>query len=237
MSETDFNKVRALQVLASVLAFPEEHRQESWFELEDFDSIPGTPKVEHAEDASHPLDPPSWSKRETHTVTYEGMLSGSCGTSACIAGWAALHEGWRVEVERVVTESLHGRHYEDIEMVVIDPRGVRTETSNPDFEVAGADALGLNSIDASHLFMEEDPLRAISHLYAAIKGLPIRSYSTWELYQSEGIAPKEYDSFQAYAEAQDEAEWDVEDTLLDRFIEMLTDRYAPSVKLKDPVNA
>lgn len=108
-----------------------------------------------------PNDPES-----THTLDAQSMASGHfCGTRACIAGWAALHAGWKVEVSRD-PESPRGRR-----LSLFSPSGDRVEEGvvELDLLLEGQRALGLNDLDASTLFYTMDEREAVARLYSLLR--------------------------------------------------------------------
>lgn len=154
-----FNVKLAEDVLRSILTAPEEHRQEQWFDVNDFSEVPSVGStIQKDEDGS---------SSETRTITVGTMLEGSCGTTACIAGWATLHAGWKFNT----TLEISPEGWEDLSYEVVSPEG-KSETffSNPDLEIKGARALGLTFDQAQDLFFTMDERYATIRLYALIKG-------------------------------------------------------------------
>ena len=154
-----FNVKRAEDVLRSILTVPEEHLQDQWFEVNDFNGVPTVVSTtQEDEDGGF---------SETKTVTVNTMLEGSCATTACIAGWATLHAGWKFNTTLEVSpDGWEGLSYE-----VVSPEG-ETETfpSPPELEIEGARALGLTYDQAHDLFFTMDERDATVRLYALIKG-------------------------------------------------------------------
>ena len=152
----------AEKVLRSILTHPDEHDQNSWFDVIDFDQAPavdgGIQKDEPSEEDIVP---------ETRVITVKGMLEGSCGTTACVAGWAALHDGWSVRTTRTDNED-----YVDIEQYAISPTGKEFGSGrNIDFQEQGQEALGLEYGDANKLFYDTSDEMAPVYLYGLIRGI------------------------------------------------------------------
>lgn len=154
-----FNVKLAEDVLRSILTVPEEHLQDQWFEVHNFEELPAVGSIGQKDEDG--------SSSETRTVTVSTMLEGSCGTSACIAGWATLHAGWKFNTTLEISpDGWEGLSYE-----VVSPEGdSETFTSSPDLEIDGARALGLAFDQAQDLFFTMDERLAIVRLYALIKG-------------------------------------------------------------------
>lgn len=158
-----FNTKRAEMVLRSILALPDEHNQEQWFEVIDFDALPEEGKVDETDDEGVVT--------KTRTITVNSMMEGTCGTTACIAGWAALHAGWKFNTTMEISphDGWTAMTYE-----TISPTGESEHlTSTPDLETQGAEALGLTHEQAQTLFFTMDEKFATVQLYALIKGLPM----------------------------------------------------------------
>ena len=199
----DFNYDVAEKVLASVVALPDEHDQETWFDIKDWDDIPEqqvtTGTTEWSDNC---LDDVKEVPFEERTITANGMLEGTCGTTACLAGWAALYGGWSVITRR--TEYRPG--WFDTDLCVISPDGKKEQdwTYSVDFELQGAEALGIPEDEASILFMMMRREDAILHLYSVIKGGTLHEFDLWEFAQKEGVAPE--GSLEDYAETLDISE-------------------------------
>lgn len=157
----------AEQVLRSVLWNPKEHDQGNWFMDVDFD-------------AYSPQDGPVTSQElgkrvyQKKVVSIKGMLEGSCGSTACIAGWAALHSGWKVVTSVYEPEGgLPPRCYQSAipPEVGVDWAVIPDTPGSIDFEVEGREALGLNEQQAGHLFYLVYEEQAIVALYGYIKGI------------------------------------------------------------------
>lgn len=154
-----FNKKRAEDVLRSVLSFPEEHLQDQWLEVKDFSQ---TSEIE-----SSPEEDEDGNSVETRTVTVNSMLEGSCGTTACIAGWAVLHAGWKFNT----TLKISPDGWESISYESISPTGDREELASvPELERQGKRALGLTDDQVETLFFTMDEKLATIRLYSLIKG-------------------------------------------------------------------
>lgn len=145
----------AEEVLRSITAQPEEHDQASWFEVTDFDNLPGEARVVYENEDD---------REEIKTVNVRGMLEGSCGSTACVAGWAALLSGWEVNTVRSLTGN-----GEFVDTSAVSPDG--EEVSGVDFELQGREALELSEQDARFLFFDTDDTTAIIALYGLIKGV------------------------------------------------------------------
>ena len=149
----------AEEVLRSIIGHPEEHDQSSWFEVINFDELPQVNVKEGTEGDSSTL---------STTVTAKGMLEGSCGTTACVAGWAALLSGWQVRT----TKHTFKDGWQDIYCTSISPEGaVSSGETNPDFEAQGQELLELSEDDAHFLFYNTEGEQAIVVLYGHIKGV------------------------------------------------------------------
>lgn len=154
-----FNVKLAEDVLRSILTVPEEHLQEQWFQVHHFDELPTVGSIGQKDEDG--------SSSETRTITVGAMLEGYCGTTACIAGWATLHAGWKFNTTLEVSpDGWEGLSYE-----VVSPEGEsETFSSTPDLEIDGARALGLTLDQAQDLFFTMDEQIATVRLYALIKG-------------------------------------------------------------------
>ena len=197
-----FNVKLAEDVLRSILTVPEEHLQEQWFVVNDFNELPTVGStIQKDEDGGF---------SETKTVTVNTMLEGSCGTSACIAGWATLHAGW--EFNTTLEVSPDG--WEDLSYEVISPEGEsETFASAPELEIEGARALGLTYDQAHDLFFTMDEREATIRLYALIKGWPTDIFRV----AANLSIDIEKDEF-GYADEED---------MVDRIIEEIKQEYPP----------
>lgn len=150
----------AEKVLRSILTHPDEHDQNSWFEVVDFETFLEPEGAIEREEFDRGV-------AETRVITVEGMLEGSCGTTACVAGWAALHDGWSVRTTRIDSEG-----YVDIEQYAISPTGEEVGLGqNIDFQEQGQKALGLSDGESSQLFFDADDEMAPIYLYGLIRGI------------------------------------------------------------------
>lgn len=163
----------AEKVLRSIITHPEEHDQGTWFEISDIDAIidSGISNVTETRDEDG-------DEVQTFTVTVDGMLEGTCGTAACIAGWAALHDGWSVKTTKTVfdTEGLDPNQRFSflnwqVEEEIIDPQGEPTGRTNIDFEEEGRRALGISEELGRQLFYNVDTSDAVVTLYSLIKDI------------------------------------------------------------------
>ena len=224
----DFNYDVAEKVLASVVALPDEHDQETWFDIRDWDDIPEqqvtTGTTEH--DDFHGIKEVPFEER---TVTANGMLEGSCGTTACLAGWAALYGGWSVITRR--TELSPGIF--DTDLRVISPKGEVEQdwTYSVDFELQGAEALGIPEDEASTLFMMMRREDAILAFYHIIKGGSLEDYSLWKLAQKEGIMSEDLSPHE-YVEAEDLPDWEVLDRIEEELMTKVEKEYRPKFEAK-----
>lgn len=163
---SNINIPLAVKVLRSILTHPEEHDQSSWLEVVDFSEAPevdGGITSDTDEDGR---------TTESRTVTIKGMLEGSCGTSACVAGWAALHEGWQVRTTRTCYDG-----YVDYGVFSISPEGEECYVGHSvDFEVQGRDALELDYSTSNTLFYDTTNDTAPIYLYGLIKGIEDPSF-------------------------------------------------------------
>lgn len=128
----------AEKVLRSIFAEPDRHEQRTWL------TVPEDPEGPYVIDSS--------------------TMSESCGTSACIAGWAALHAGWKVEVH---LSGLGGGRRLDL----VSPEGekVNQDVYNVDLKTAGRDALGISNLEAASIFHMMDERFAVVSLYSLVK--------------------------------------------------------------------
>jgi hypothetical protein len=174
------NTIMAANVLRSIVSHPDEHNQNSWF------------------DFSHGLN---MSERKTIEFTLQDALDENeealCGTTACAAGWAVMHDGWTVK--NGIAAGLDSEP-----LTVVISKGDQT-LRDPDFDEMGADLLGLSSREANLLFLIADDTEAVAALYVmATKG---RFDKT--LFESGcPIDIDDYDSRDEYKDAV--AEWDRE---------------------------
>lgn len=192
---TTVNYELAEKVLRSVLAFPEEHNQDSWFDVTNFGTIPEDDSSHYVDDGGNIL--------ESRHITLDAMTEGDCGTSACIAGWAALHDGWTVKVKQVFRDS----GVDDFMFDVYNPQGLldQDEVAGPDFEDAGAEALGLSGYAAHTLFYTMGETEAIISLYSLVTKGGIHELSLFDVAEEFGIKVSLSDDFDdGYEEAQRE---------------------------------
>lgn len=147
----------AEEVLRSIIGHPEEHDQSTWFEVTDYEKLP---KIDLSRDQTEDA------AEESVTVTVQGMLEGSCGSTACIAGWAALLSGWKVRTTKITWDD----GSEDVESIAVSPEGTQ-QRGSVDFEDEGGELLGLDHDDAHFLFYNTAGEQAIVVLYGYIKGI------------------------------------------------------------------
>lgn len=167
----------AERVLRNILTFPEEHNQENWFEVVNLDFLP--------EEGFESTVNEDGSAFESHQITLNSMKEGSCGTSACVAGWAALEEGWKVKYKQYFAPDGNFSSLYD----VYNPAGelVQADISGPEFEEAGKEALGISDSDASILFFTMDEREAIISLYSLVKAGSIHALSLWDVAEMLGV--------------------------------------------------
>lgn len=226
----EFNYDVAENVLASVVALPDEHDQETWFDIRDWDDIPEqqvtTGTTEWSDDC---LDDVKEVPFEERTITANGMLEGSCGTTACLAGWAALYGGWSVITRR--TELSPGIF--DTDLCVISPDGEKEQdwAYSVDFEWQGAEALGIPEDEASTLFMMMRREDAILAFYHIIKGGSLEDYSLWKLAQKEGIMSEDLSLYE-YVEAEELPDWEVLDRIEEELMIKVEKEYRPKFEAK-----
>lgn len=154
----NLNVPLAEKVLRSILTYPDKHDQNSWFELDDFETVP---------EADEPIEREEFDGEvtETRVITVKGMLEGSCETTACVAGWAALHAGWSVRTTRI-------EGYGEIEQYAISPTGEEVGFGRSiDFQEQGQEALNLDDGDASKLFFDTTDETAPVYLFGLLKGI------------------------------------------------------------------
>ena len=131
------NKDIAEKVFRAVFASPKHHRQSNWVRV---------PEVE--------------SGKNLH-VDYDEMVGGNiCGTTACLAGWATLAAGYRIDAEMDDYGQTH----------------LTLKDSNNDFVTSGVvdlpllglgqNALGLDEDTANTIFYTMDERVAIAMLYS-----------------------------------------------------------------------
>lgn len=138
---SSFNSKLAGDVLRSIFTNESEHNQARWLEV--------------------PYGPGG-----DYTIDVGSMESGHlCGTSACIAGWAALHAGYKVEV-KTYTLAASGRSLD-----LISPEGeiIEERRCEIEFKEEGRQALGLAGTEAAALFYTLDEKLAVARLYSKIK--------------------------------------------------------------------
>lgn len=203
-----FNVERAEEVLRAIFSVPHEHKQESWFEVNDFQDLPEVGSVGHKDEDGTVV--------ETRTVTINTMLEGSCGTTACIAGWASLLAGWQVRTSL----EIHSDGWEHMDHEIVSPQGEVTQhTSSPDFEAEGARALGLTDAEANELFFIMDERYAISALYSRIKfGDASRDMGTSDLAEHFGIEMPDDDDYYEDEEL---------DHVVDQIVAKIREEYPP----------
>lgn len=139
----------AEKVLRSVLSQPGEHDQENWIHTPEKNLIPGTDQL----------------------ITLDTMQQDSpCGTTACIAGWAALHDGCEVIIHprSAVTRSnqtiVTGINYDLRKQGKVIDRG----HGSVDLEALGQRALDLDNDEAYDLFFLMNNTEAVAALYSLI---------------------------------------------------------------------
>lgn len=138
---TEYNIDLAEKVLKSIINNPDKHDQGSWF-VTDEEAV--------------------WDGKRM-VMGLEDMAEDGCGTSACTAGWAVLHDGWKYVEEMVSSESEWApRRIEKI------TKGDQT-ISEPNFVQIGKDLLGLSDEEGRELFLVADETRAIATLYSIVK--------------------------------------------------------------------
>lgn len=137
----------AEKVLRSILDHPDEHDQMAWFSS-DHDGRFGLNKLEE----------------------------GSCGTTACVAGWALLHSNYLFEQKR-------DRNGNEV-LTLIGPE--RSEYGEPNWEGVGKavsdkamDELGFTEEEAGAMFYSDDD-EAVAMLYLAVKGVEDWSLMGWD---------------------------------------------------------
>lgn len=174
------NKDIAKKVFEAVFAEQDLHRQSTWF---SFDTR---------------LDP----EDPALTVDYDKMKSGNiCGTSACIAGWATLAAGNKIEVQ--------GQEDDWHNLFLISPSGEEEISGYSDLPLYtyGRDALGLSDDVADHIFYTMDEATAISLLFSV--------YETGTLYGLQDEVLEEVRSRPSYEE-NDEFDVDLTQIIYDR---------------------
>ena len=137
-----FNSKLAGDVLRSIFTNTSEHHQSKWLAV--------------------PEDPNS-----SYTIDVNSMESGNaCGTQACIAGWAALHAGWKVDVVADGGTTFFGRS-----LNLYSPSGELVQEGKHDVELKeeGQQLLGLTGNEAGSLFYTMDEKLAVARLYSKIK--------------------------------------------------------------------
>ena len=167
----------AERVLRNILTFPEEHNQDNWFEVVNPDILPGEGFESTVNEDG--------SAFESYQITVNSMKEGSCGTSACVAGWAALEEGWKVKYKQhFVPDGNFSPLYD-----VYNPAGelVQADVRGPEFEEAGQEALGISASDANILFFTMDEREAIVSLYSLVKAGSIHALSLWDVAEMLGV--------------------------------------------------
>lgn len=138
---SNINKDVAEKVLRSIFANEAGHAQAKWLSVPD-----------------HP--------RDTFTVVNVGTMEAgtACGTTACIAGWAALHAGWSLKVEKD-DGNFMGRW-----VTVVSPDGDEAlGLSDVNIDMIGRQALGLGALHATSIFWTLDEHAAIARLYSLLK--------------------------------------------------------------------
>lgn len=156
----DLNIPLAEKVLRSILTHPDEHDQDTWFEVVDFETVPESEGAIERKELDDEVT-------ETRVITVQGMLEGSCGTTACVAGWAALHDGWSVRTTRTDNEG-----HVEIEQYAISPTGEEVGFGRSiDFQEQGQEALGLEYGDANKLFFGTTDETAPVYLFGLLKGI------------------------------------------------------------------
>lgn len=138
---TEYNIDLAEKVLKSIINNPDKHDQGSWF-VTDEEAV--------------------WDGKRM-VMGLEDMDEDGCGTSACAAGWAVLHDGWKY-IEELVS---YGDEWKPsrVEKIV---KGDQT-ISEPNFVQMGKDLLGLSDGEARELFLVADETRAIATLYSIVR--------------------------------------------------------------------
>jgi hypothetical protein len=172
-TKTKYNVALMEKILRSVINHPDEHYQGSWFSVVDYDELPG--KVLTLE-------------------ALEAEAKNDCGTSACIAGWALLHDGWKVK--EMATP------YSSSDIIA---KGSRT-IENPDYVGMGAEILGLGADEARNLFLVADETVAVATLYSIVKTgeIPKELHPDW--YPDDAPEDEYHASVQAEEVRQDLAE-------------------------------
>ena len=133
------NKDVAEKVFEAVFAFETNHRQSKWFDFER----------SHLNDGDEVV------------VDYDAITAKNvCGTSACLAGWATLAAGYKIEVQ--------GHQDEWHNLVLIDPTGGEETSGYADLSLYtyGRDALELSDDVADLIFYTMDEVTAISLLFS-----------------------------------------------------------------------
>lgn len=134
------NKETIAKVLTSIINHPEQHSQSDWIST-----------VQPNDDGSY------------EALDLEDFESDSCDTSACIAGWAVLHAGYRVTKRDVsfVREDGEGDYWTE-RIFVKDGK----EHKNLCFDVLGQEILGLTGETAGRLFYDFSDEESIAALYS-----------------------------------------------------------------------
>jgi len=122
------NRANVLRVLADVLE-EKERTEKSGFHMSSF------------------VDLPDMAAFTDDTMTLQaGQSPTMCGTTLCVAGFAALGAGWKFKFTKAV--GWDGEDYARVRY--INPDGVATRTL--DFETIGKDYLGISTAIAGTLF-------------------------------------------------------------------------------------
>lgn len=163
------NKTMIKKVLVSIINHPEHHNQDDWFS--------GDFGEDHDE-----------------SLSLEDLEQDHCGTSACVAGWATLHDGWKVTHKPFTTN--YGTFWQKVferEGQVLSSKDGQASVSS-----LGEKALGLDedSREGGFLFYETTNEEAIACLYSLLTTGKIHEdlYGAWNLsYGDEGPTHDELD--------------------------------------------
>lgn len=174
------NKDVAEKVFKAVFAYEPKHQQSKWFDFEHG----------HLKDGDEVV------------VDYDAMTAKNvCGTSACLAGWATLAAGYKIEVQ--------GQYDDWNSLYLIAPSGEEEISGYSDLPLYsyGKDALELSDDHAEQIFYTMDETTAISLLFSV--------YETGSLYGLHDEVLEEVRNSPSYEE-NDEYEVDLSQIIYDR---------------------